>query len=202
MNHWFPDWDTPARPDDYRAETRGPYTPPTPSPAPREPVRPPAWSVLAIVGACAALLIGGLYLSASRDTEPVPIPNTTTLTETPAPERFTPNAHKPGPPVSNALSRGGLLIVGADVAPGIYRSVVVPRYLAGREDNGYCYVSRLNTTEPDLSQVRTSYNYAPNGPIIADASYRETGQRVTLKILASDKAVEIDCGDASWSRVG
>lgn len=98
MNQWTPEWDThPPRPDDYRAETPGPYTPPKPGPATREPVRPPAWSVLAVIGACAALLIGGLYLSASRDTEPVPIPNSTSFT--PAPERFTPNAHKPGPPV-------------------------------------------------------------------------------------------------------
>jgi hypothetical protein len=102
MNQWTPEWDTHRpRPDDYRTETPGPYTSPQtdlPSASVREPVRPPAWSVLVIVGACAALLIGGLYVSASRDLEPVPIPNSTTVTPTPAPERFTPNVHKPGPP--------------------------------------------------------------------------------------------------------
>jgi hypothetical protein len=192
-----------GRPDDYRPESAGPYTPP---PTPPEQSKPPryAWGTFITVAVLLVLFIIGLAVSASRDDTVVPVPNSGTASTTPAPARFTPQAHKPYKPAAPAptgLNAGGLLIVGIDVQPGVYRSTVVPRYLAGREDSGYCYVTRLNTTTPSLGAVRTPYDYAPTGPIIANASYRETGQTVTLKILPTDKAVEIFCGDAVWKRV-
>lgn len=95
----------------------------------------------------------------------------------------------------------GTLIVGKDLAPGTYLTHVAQDYFFGREDGGYCYVSRLNTATPDLGDVRTSYDHAPTGPILSDAAYREVGQRVVLKILPTDKAVEIDCGSVKWVKI-
>lgn len=126
MNQWTPEWDTrPPRPDDYRTETPGPYTSPQtdlPSPTSPEPIKPPRWSVIFLVAALGALLIVGLYVSASRDDTVVEIPNTV-INPTRSPSgtaydlsgqqsdptlgglapasgtRFAPQAHKPGPPV-------------------------------------------------------------------------------------------------------
>lgn len=125
MNQWTPEWDTrPPRPDDYRPETPGPYTSPQPNLSdPYKPVKPPRWSVVFLVGVLGALLIIGLYVSASRDNTVVEIPNTVinptrspsgTAYDLPGQQsdptlgglapsggnaRFAPQAHKPGPPV-------------------------------------------------------------------------------------------------------
>lgn len=163
----------------------------------------------------AAVLVGSLVIVGSvwqvadavwkkADPAPVVLPNTfpsTAAPRTPAPYpfgRYKPTTHKPSP---TGVPRNGTLLVGKQVRPGLYRTRVAPAYLAGREDNGYCYVSRLNTTTPNLGAVRTSYDEVPTGPIIAQAMYRTTGQRVTLRVLPTDKAVEVYCGDAVWERV-
>lgn len=102
MNQWGPGWDTHPpindhRPDDYRAESPGPYTSPPNLPIPRP--RPPryGWGTAITVATLVALFIIGLAVSASRDDEVVQIPNTV-LNPTP-PIHFTPQVHKPGPPV-------------------------------------------------------------------------------------------------------
>jgi hypothetical protein len=218
VNQFGPQWDPhpQPQPDDYRPQVPGPYTPP-PTPDPKRPNRMPRWAKVVAVALGAPVIVAGAFLGlftattlAQEAADPAPVLSSDPTYDpglyTPEVPRFTPNTHKPGPKARppeapKGLEGGGLLIVGPDVEPGVYRSVVVPRYLAGREDSGYCYVSRLNTTRPGLSDVRTAYDHVPTGPIIADASYRETGQVVTLKILATDKAVEIDCGDAQWFRV-
>jgi hypothetical protein len=111
MSQFTPEWDT-HRPDDYRPESSGPYTQPTPV----QPAKPPryAWGTFITVAVLVALFIVGLAVSASRDDTVVPVPNSgTTWTGYDLPsqrsdptlgglapnQRFTPQAHKPGPPV-------------------------------------------------------------------------------------------------------
>lgn len=98
MNQHTPEWDTPPRPDDYRAEVPGPYTRPHPRlPDPYQTVKPPRWGVVTMIGALGALLIGGLFVSASRDNTPVPVPNSGEPTSVAAPAPTTPTPTTPTP---------------------------------------------------------------------------------------------------------
>ena len=117
------------------------------------------------------------------------------------------HAYEPPEPQTLQLFRNGMNVVGVDVSPGIYVTTVPETYtlsMADRPNPGYCYVSRLNTTTPSFmfGEIRGEWDEAANGgPIIASADYKGTGTRIALKILPTDKAVEVDCGiDTYWRK--
>lgn len=184
MSQWGPGWDyhphpgqpappvveTQPSPDDYRPETPGPYTSP-PDPFPHKPRR---HGLLVALGALGGLTIFGLWISATTDSEVVQIPNSVVSPSWAA----TPRASaKPVEEAPKTIPGDGTWIVGTDIAPGRYRSVVP-------SDTFICSWKRIG-----------------QGGKLLDIGIGDPGQSMVITVLASDDMVEVvDCGQ--WKRVG
>lgn len=182
----------------YHPSQPGQYPAPQPPTPPRR--RMPAWAwVLVILFGAPAVLVGGIIaigvgagLAGSVADDPTPVISTQTpeapvetydpgIQTPPTETKPTPQPTKPVEKVPSFLPEDGTLLVGKDVKPGTYQTRVVEgEFLSS------CYWARLDAS----------------GEIIDNQISTTVGARMTLKIRATDDAVEINCYGAVWKRVG
>lgn len=189
----------------YDPNQPGQYTPPFPEGgrSPRPPKkRMPRWAKIVavactipivIVGGCTAVVIGSGVASTvasqadktpvisdqptiNEPTEPTSAPTTDEPTEAPAPP-------KPVEKAPTYLPEDGTLIVGKDVKAGTYQTRIPADALG-------CYWARLRSLDGDLDNI------------IDNGLLSKAGALVTVKVRASDVALEVTCGGATWKRVG
>lgn len=186
MNQFTPEWDpNPNRvpppepnPTDYRITTPGPYTSPRPpAPPKRDKAATGAWIALGCLGGLAIL---GLAVSAGNDHTAVDIPNSPVAPAVKpkgsAKATVVPIKPKPVEQAPKTIPGDGTWIVGVDVEPGRYRSVVPA-------DTFLCMWQRLGK----------------NGRVIA-LGVGDPGESMVFTVQASDSEIRVDdCG--SWKRV-
>lgn len=88
--------------------------------------------------------------------------------------KLQPGGKKPGP---SYLPEDGTLLVGKDVKPGTYQT---------RATGGSCYWSRLDRDDE----------------IIDNGLSTTPGAKMTVRVRATDYALEVRCGGATWKKVG
>lgn len=182
----------------YSPNQPGQYPQPRPvGPPPKK--RMPRWAKIVavactipivIVGGCTAVVIGSGVASTVASqadktpvisdeptiNEPTSAPTTDETTEAPAPP-------KPVEKAPTYLPEDGTLIVGKDVKPGTYQTRIPADALG-------CYWARLRSLDGDLDNI------------IDNGLLSKAGTLVTVKVRASDVALEVTCGGATWKRVG
>lgn len=180
-----------GRPDDYRAETNGPYTSPTEPTAASKPPRY-GWGTFITLAVLGVLFVIGMAVSASRDDEVVQIPNTVlhpTPTPTPTPTHFTPQAHKPGPPatgVTEYMPDDGGYLVGVQIQPGTYSAVCAVELCSWVRAE---YIPELGV---EIGVVDSYSSTPPRDRLVV-------GDTVIVKILPTDSTF-ITQGFTSWVR--
>lgn len=174
----------------------GPYPSPTPPPAPPK-KKLPLWAKL-VGGGGALLILGGSCMAiAAQPDLAMPAGTTRQAGPTPSsaptydpgiqtpPTTQAPPAPKPVEEAPPRVPGDGTLLVGKDVLPGTYQTRVIEgEYISS------CYWSRLRDTDDSIDSI-------------IDNDLKTTaGALMTLKIRATDYAVEINCDGATWTRVG
>lgn len=177
MNQFGPGWDyhpgygaardVEPDPTNYDKTVPGPYTSP-PDPFPHKPRK---HGLLVALGALGGLTIFGLWISATTDNEVVQIPNSVISPTWKA------TGAKPVEQAPKTIPGDGTWIVGSDIAPGRYRSVVP-------SDALICSWKRIG-----------------HGGKLLDIGIGDPGQSMVITVLPSDDMIEVvDCGQ--WKRVG
>jgi len=173
----------------YHPSQPGQYPAPTPPPAKK---KMPTWAkitaafalpLFAIGGCTGAMLAGSGPAQQAADSAPV-------ISQTPPTASSTPTATAPvkPKPVEQAPPRvpeDGTLLVGKDVAPGTYQTRIPAKKFISS-----CYWARLRDTDDSIDSI------------IDNDLKTSAGALMTLKVRATDYAVEVNCGGAQWTRVG
>lgn len=175
----------------YHPSQPGQYPTPTYQPTPK---RMPTWAKVTAVlvgvpvlvaGGCTAVFVAGTAGQIKAD-DPAPVISSesptpiTITTTTPKSAPTTSSTPKPAEQVPSYLPEDGTLLVGKDVKPGTYQTRVLDDDLIPS-----CYWARLDAS----------------GDIIDNDINLTVGARMTLKVRASDDAIEINCNGAVWKRV-